>query len=122
MHTVRKTGPEDLNKLRTEDISLSAFLRYEILLRLFFGSLLPAAENILRIDEFFERNRILYGTMLKYREELSGILSQSEDHLYIYLTVLFGEKVDKAYLDWAQEAAGILGKKAQASGGAIQDM
>lgn len=83
-------------------------VRYEILLRLFFGSQLPVEDSMKRIEEFGSKHRADYETLLQYKKELEGILSQSEDHLFIYLTVLFGEKVYRAYLDWAEEAGGML--------------
>ena len=35
-------------------------------------------------------------------------MGDSPDHLYYYLTVLFGEKVYSAYLEWADEATDLL--------------
>jgi hypothetical protein len=39
---------------------------------------------------------------------LQTLIPENKDHLYYYLTVLFGEKIYKAYLDWAKEALEIL--------------
>lgn len=107
IYSITEAGREELKKwLKTPVEKESA--RYEILLRLFFGGQLTPGENIEKIEEFKSRNQGLHETMLEYGKELKSIISQSEDHLYIYLTILFGEKVYKAYLDWAEEAAGII--------------
>ncbi len=63
------------------------YTKYEILLKLFFGSLVPDESNLARV------------------------LHNEKDHLYFYLTVLFGEHVYKAYLDWADEAKALLDGK-----------
>lgn len=107
VYSITESGRQKLKQWLSTPVEKES-VRYEILLRLFFGKQLPLEENIKRIDEFKSRNQASYETMLQFKKELSGILSQSEDHLYIYLTVLFGEKVYKAYLDWVEEATGIL--------------
>jgi DNA-binding PadR family transcriptional regulator len=86
------------------------YVRYEILLKLFFGSMLPARENIGKIEEFRNQSRQKLKLMELFSEDLQSVLEESKDHSYYYLTVLFGKYVYKAYLDWADEAIGILGK------------
>lgn len=83
-------------------------IKYEILLKLFFGSVVSAEENIRIINEFKQRNTETLKLFELYRDQLEQVLNQKEDHIYYYLTVLFGEKVQKAYLEWADEAVGIL--------------
>lgn len=83
-------------------------VKYEILLKLFFGRLSPADKNIGIIEEFHGRNAALLALMQQYKASLAGVLDDSEDHLYYYLTALFGEKVYAAYLDWAKEAVALL--------------
>ena len=83
-------------------------VKYEILLKVFFGSLLPRDETISRI-EVFKRNHLAKSQqMTAYKENLQGVLSEEDDHLYFYLTVLFGEHMYQAYLNWADEAIALL--------------
>lgn len=82
--------------------------KYEILLKLFFGSVVSTEENIRIIREFEQRNSGILKLFEIYKAQLEQVLYQKEDHIYYYLTVLFGEKVQKAYLEWAEEAVGIL--------------
>ena len=83
-------------------------VRYEILLKLFFGKLLSLNENITNIENFAYRYAEKQNMLQMYRQELSKVLQEDEDHLYYYLTVLFGEKVFGAYLEWAEEAVQLL--------------
>lgn len=82
--------------------------RYEILLKLFFGAAAKKEDNIMIINEFRQRNAENLRLFEAYGSELKKILDQSDDHIYYYLTVLFGEKIMKAYLEWADEAASML--------------
>jgi len=84
------------------------YTRYEILLKLFFGSELDTEENIRRISLFKERHQQNVSTIEMFKQNLKPILSQDEDHLYYYLTVLFGEEVYRAYLSWAEKAETLL--------------
>lgn len=84
------------------------YTRYEILLKLFFGSGLDPEENIRRIRLFKERHQKNMGVMELFKQNLQPIISQDEDHLYYYLTMLFGEEVYKAYLSWADKAESLL--------------
>ena len=109
VYTITESGRQELEKWLQTPVEKES-VRYEILLRLFFGSHLSAEKNMQRIGEFQSRNEVFYKTMLQFKRELGEILPQSEDHIYFYLTVLFGEKVYKAYLDWAEEAVRLLGQ------------
>ena len=45
-----------------------------------------------------------------FKGNLEKVLDEDKDHLYYYLTVLFGEKMYDAYVSWAKEAKTILEK------------
>lgn len=87
------------------------YTRYEILLKLFFGSLVAPDENIRRIDLFKERHEQNLKIIQNFAHNLEQVLQEDEDHLYYYLTVLFGEQVYKAYLHWAEQATELLSKR-----------
>lgn len=89
-------------------------VKFEILLKLFFGKLSPAGKNAAIIEEFQTRNAKNLSTMRIFKAELEKVMPGSEDHLYYYLAVLFGEKMYAAYLEWAQEALDLLGKETHA--------
>lgn len=86
-------------------------VRYEILLKLFFASQTPPTESIGVIESFRDRNAAGLETLRQFHRQLEGVLEDSDDHLYYCLTVLFGEKVYQAYLEWAGEAIEMLRNK-----------
>jgi DNA-binding PadR family transcriptional regulator len=88
-------------------------VKYEILLKVFFGSLLPTAETIMKIEEFKQRGAGNLQLLSQYRQNLQAVLDESDDHLYFYLTVLFGEHIYQAYVDWAEEAKRLLQEHAE---------
>jgi DNA-binding PadR family transcriptional regulator len=83
-------------------------VKYEILLKVFFGSLLPPAETIKKIEEFKQRGAGNLELLGQYKQNLQVMLAENDDHLYFYLTVLFGEHIYQAYLEWADEAVKLL--------------
>lgn len=89
------------------------YTKYEIMLKLFFGSLVPEESNLARIDEFKERHTQSLQMIQMFKRNLEPILHTEKDHLYYFLTVLFGEHVYKAYLAWAEEAKELLGRELQ---------
>lgn len=92
------------------------YVRYEILLKLFFGSLVDTERNIETIREFRARYTELLGTLEEYELNLRRVLPESQDHLYYLSTVRFGLHIYRAYLDWADEALEMLGNKADILG------
>lgn len=107
VYTITETGREYLAQwLRLP--AQKEYVKYEILLKVFFGGLLPLAETLNKIDAFDQRVRANAALLGAYRQNLEGVLEEDEAHLYFYLTVLFGERVYQAYCDWAEEAKRLL--------------
>ena len=84
------------------------YTKYEILLKLFFGSHLPVQNHMDRIAAFQERGLENLKMIRLFKEDLGSVLSKESDHLYYYMTVLFGEHVYSAYVKWADEAMELL--------------
>lgn len=90
-----------------EDSKTSNSLKYEMLLKLFFGGTVENAVSVDTITEF-EKEITEELSMLKiYKENLSKVLNQ-RDHIFFYLTVSFGVETYEAYLRWCTEAKQIL--------------
>lgn len=89
------------------------YTKYEILLKLFFGSLTPAENNIDKIEIFKERQEKNLELIKLFKTNLESVLDETDDHIYYYLTVLFGERIYSAYIDWANAAASLLGERMQ---------
>lgn len=83
-------------------------LRYEILLKLFFGHLSSPEQNIARIEDFRRRHLHDLELMDLFKKNLAAVFADSPDHLYYYLTALFGDYVYKAYLAWCDEAVTLI--------------
>lgn len=80
------------------------YVKYEILLKVFFGGELPPAETLAKIAAFKERSAANLALLEGYERNLQQVIAEDDDHLYFSLTVLFGEFVDRAYVAWAEEA------------------
>lgn len=80
------------------------YVRYEILLKLFFGNLSDPTNTIQRIAAFQKQHEENLQLMQSFKVNLESVFQENTDHLYYYLTVLFGEHIYKAYLAWADEA------------------
>ncbi len=87
------------------------YTKYEILVKLFFGSLVPTRDNINRIEAFKARHSENMKMIQLFKQNLEQILNQDEDHVFFYISVLFGEKIYKAYLEWADEAVRLLNER-----------
>jgi DNA-binding PadR family transcriptional regulator len=88
------------------------YTKYEILLKLFFGSSGDIAHQMERISEFQARHCVNLDMMRLFAAELEGIREDNPDHLYFYLTALFGQCVYEAYIRWAKLATDLLAEKA----------
>lgn len=84
-------------------------LKYETLLKLFFGGVTSPEVSINTIKEFErEVTESLY-VLKMYKDNLSHVLKE-KDHVYYYLTVSFGVETYEGYLRWCKEAYKMLGK------------
>ncbi len=90
-----------------EDSRASNELRYETLVKLFFGGAADRETSLRTIDAFEAQVREDLATLQVYRRNLEAVLRQ-EDHQYYYLTVLFGIEVYEAYLSWCGKARTLL--------------
>lgn len=83
-------------------------LRYETLLKLFFGSEFGGEGTLEHIRNFENKikNELPY---LKASVNTLEKIKDSEDaHIYYLLTAMCGVKVYEAYLEWCAEAAELL--------------
>ena len=99
-------GKETLKGWLREEQAMNE-LKYETLLKLFFGGA-GSKEVSIRNIEIFEEQIEKDLNMLKiYCENLKEILD-NEDHLYYYLTASFGVETYEAYLKWCSKAKRLL--------------
>ena len=109
VYSITKGGRDYLVKWLAES-KTSNSLKYEMLLKLFFGGLVDNAVSISTISEFEDEIAKDLAVLKTYKDSLSKVLNQ-RDHIFFYLTVSFGVETYEAYLRWCAEAKQILLKE-----------
>lgn len=82
-------------------------LRYETLLKLFFGGELGREGVLVHIQKFEEKIRKELLVLEEYAANLEKVQDE-EEHKYYLLTVKFGVETYRAYLGWCREAKAVL--------------
>lgn len=90
-----------------EDSKVSNELKYETLLKLFFGEVTDKSVSIKTIENFESQIEQELGLLRMYQKNLYKVLTE-EKHIYYYLTVSFGVETYEAYLRWCQMAKKML--------------
>ena len=83
-------------------------IKYEMLLKLYFGSQLLLEENLKKLEEFRAQTIERIQLMTLYEENLRNVLEQNDDHLYFLLIVLFGKRWYQTQAEWIDEAMQML--------------
>ena len=110
IYTITESGREYLRKWLTVPVEKDE-LRYETLLKLFFGDEAGASQTLQHIEAFREKTEKELQFLLKAEETLKKVEEDAEAHQYYLLTVGFGIKTYRAYLEWCREAKVILSAK-----------
>ena len=82
-------------------------IRYETLLKLFFGNEIGFAGTKEHIERFENKCRNELQILQIFAENLSHVLSD-DTHKHYYLTVRFGIRTYESYLTWCEEAKELL--------------
>lgn len=78
-------------------------LRYETLLKLFFGGELGRVGALEHIKRFEEKIKPQYELLQMIVESLKAV-QEEKDHVYYLLTAMFGVETYEAYLRWCEKA------------------
>lgn len=84
-------------------------LKYETLLKLFFGGIVQNCVSIANIIAFEKEIAEDLAILRVCKENLSKALDE-RDHIFYYLTVSFGVETYEGYLRWCKEAKELLEK------------
>lgn len=103
IYTITDKGRDYLARWLTRPVEKDE-LRYETLLKLFFGSEAGPLQAIAHIDAFQKKIEHEMPYLLAAEQTLEEIKNDEEAHKYYLLTVKFGVNVYRAYLDWCKEA------------------
>ena len=85
-------------------------MKYEMLLKIFFGSAVDNNVSIATIDSFEKEITEDLAMLRLYKANLARVQNE-RDHVFFYLTVSFGVETYEAYLRWCAEAKKILVEK-----------
>lgn len=109
-YTITDTGKAVLKDWLSETPEIEK-LRYEILLKLSFGSSTEPPVILGHLDDFIARINALIKEMEGTIQLLHSLTEQGDDHTYIELTALCGKYTYTAMRDWAQEAKSLIAER-----------
>ncbi|MBD5393305.1 MAG: PadR family transcriptional regulator [Lachnospiraceae bacterium] len=107
IYTITKEGRDYLKKWLTLPIEKDE-LRYETLLKLFFGNEQSVEQALFHIEAFEKKIEKELPYLLNAEETLNKNLNNDIAHKYYLLTVEFGIKTYRTYLEWCKEAKDFL--------------
>jgi DNA-binding PadR family transcriptional regulator len=107
IYTITEQGRQHLKNWLASAVDKDE-MRYETLLRLFFGDEVGAKTTLKHIENFEEKIKNEIPFLENSIKTLENLDDQKGAHLYYRLTALFGVKVFNAYLEWCDEAKNVL--------------
>lgn len=107
IYTITESGRDYLKKWLSLPIEKDE-LRYETLLKLFFGNEKGEEQALIHIEAFAKKIEKELPYLLQAEAILNKCLNEDTTHKYYLLTVKFGIKTYRAYLEWCKEAKKIL--------------
>lgn len=107
IYTITDDGRNYLKEWLTVPVEKDE-LRYETMLKIFFGNEQDKEQVLSHIKLFWEKieKELLY--LLKAEKVLKDCLGDDIAHKYYLLTVKFGLKTYRTYLEWCEEAENFL--------------
>lgn len=106
LYQITARGKEVLNEWLKEE-QASNELKYETLLKLFFGGSADREISVHNIELFEEQIKAELRLLKAYCRNLENELDK-EGHIYYYLTALFGVESYEAYLKWCAKTKKLL--------------
>ena len=106
VYQIAKEGKATL-KTWLNDEKATNDLKYETLLKMYFGGVEDRNVTVRNIEIFEKKVKEDLKLLKLYKENLEKVLDQ-EDHVHYYLTVLFGIETYEAYLRWCKKAMKIM--------------
>lgn len=107
IYTITESGRDYLKKWLSMPIEKDE-LRYETLLKLFFGNEKGEEQALIHIGAFEKKIEQELPYLLHAKAALKKCLDEDAAHKYYLLTVEFGIKTFQTYLEWCKEARKLL--------------
>jgi len=101
VYSITQEGREELQKWLVEPADMEIF-KLDILLKLYFGSIVGVEHSIKKVEMFIHRNETTLERYAAFEKSLRGIVNQSKDHKFFLLTLEYGQYITKAQLQWAK--------------------
>ena len=89
-------------------------LRLEILLKTYFSNFTAPETMLSHLTAFEQSHRQQLHVLGLFQQELEGIADEDENHRDILRVIDFGQKVNRAYLDWCRETIAYFEQKQRA--------
>jgi DNA-binding PadR family transcriptional regulator len=107
IYTITDSGRDHLKRWLALPV-IKDELRYETLLKVFFGGEINSTGTLAHILNFETKieNELPY--LRSTVQRLERIKDEDKAHLYFLLTAMFGKRVYEAYLEWCAEAKKLL--------------
>lgn len=109
VYQITKDGKETLKAWLNDEKAIND-LKYETLLKMYFGGIQDRSVTIRNIEIFEQQVKENLEVLKFYKGNLEKVLDK-EDHVHYYLTVLFGIETYEAYLKWCNKAKKIMKEK-----------
>ena len=109
VYQITKDGKETLKAWLNDEKAIND-LKYETLLKMYFGGIQDRSVTIRNIEIFEQQVKENLEALKFYKGNLEKVLD-NEDHVHYYLTVLFGIETYEAYLKWCNKAKKIMKEK-----------
>ncbi len=106
VYQITTKGKDTLKSWLNEE-KVTNDLKYETLLKMYFGGSEDRGVTIRNIEIFEEEIKGNLEVLKIYKENLEKVLDQ-KDHIHFYLRVMFGIEAYEAYLRWCNKAKKIL--------------
>jgi DNA-binding PadR family transcriptional regulator len=108
IYTITNEGKEYLKKWLALPVTKDE-LRYETLLKVFFGGKIGPNATLEHIINFESKIKSELPYLQGVVNKLSKVKDDGEEHKYFLLTAMFGKRVYETYLEWCKDAVKILG-------------
>ncbi|MBD5112750.1 MAG: PadR family transcriptional regulator [Ruminococcaceae bacterium] len=112
IYSITNDGRSYLKKWLTLPVDKDE-LRYETLLKLFFGNEQGAEQAISHIETFEKKIEKELQYLLNAEKILRKSIDEDTAHKYYLITVEFGIKTYRTYLEWCKEAEKLLADKGE---------
>ncbi|ENK0838656.1 PadR family transcriptional regulator [Clostridium botulinum] len=109
-YSITDSGIQELKQWLEQPVEKEV-VRYEILLKMYFSSIVSPEIMLEHIKEFQISHRQQQKLFEKFQFQLEQYKDMHENHEDILMVLLFGQKVWKAYDNWCEEVSSVLEKR-----------